>query len=184
MNTKTGRYLVAGWAAAGLLLASGCGGIVEQAAGSLVGGDVKNATTLWTDVPLVEGAVKGDFDMPLAARLVMRAVTAGAGDMIAYSTTKSPQDIEAYYTLTRMKASGWTEGGCAGDAIKSAAGSSNDPNAAQVLKAMGDLNFCGFNKSVGGKDEVLLVFAIPPDAKDSVKTTKLIFFRGVAPKQQ
>jgi hypothetical protein len=85
---------------------------------SLTGG--KNAGTvssLWPDVPPFEGAKKADMQIPLGARLALRAMMQGKINFIAFTTDKSAQDVQNFYTNDRMKAAGWTpsEKGCVGD---------------------------------------------------------------------
>jgi hypothetical protein len=85
---------------------------------SLTGG--KNAGTvssLWPDVPPFEGAKKADMQIPLGARLALRAMMQGKINFIAFTTDKSAQNVQNFYTNDRMKAAGWTpsEKGCVGD---------------------------------------------------------------------
>ena len=114
--------------------------------------------------------------MPLTARLILKAISSGVADSITYSTVKTPQEVEAFYTLARMKSTGWQEGGCAKEAAKIA--SKDEAAAAMVGSMLGDINLCGFTKVSGAKEEVLMLMIIPPESTDKQKTSKLFFVRG------
>ena len=84
-----------------------------------LGGD-KNAgtvSTLWSDVPPFEGATKADLEIPLGARLIIRAMSQGTVNFISFKTNKTAQEVKDFYTNDRMKNAGWTphEKGCVGD---------------------------------------------------------------------
>jgi hypothetical protein len=53
---------------------------------------------LWSDVPPLEGAAKADLEMPLAFQLMIKAMTRGGVDYIAFTTPQTPDDIKGYYT--------------------------------------------------------------------------------------
>jgi hypothetical protein len=82
-------------------------------------GDPKAGTvsSLWSDVPPLPGATKADLDIPLGARLAIRAMMQGKVNFIAFTTDQSAEDVQAFYSNERMKAAGWTpsEKGCIGD---------------------------------------------------------------------
>ncbi len=84
-----------------------------------LGGGPKAGTvsSLWPDVPPLPGATKADLEIPLGARLVIRAMTQGKINFIAFTTDQSAQDVQAFYSNERMKAAGWTpsDKGCIGD---------------------------------------------------------------------
>ena len=84
-----------------------------------LGGDPKAGTvaTLWPDVPPFAGATKADLEIPLGARLAIRAFMRGKINFIAFNTDKTPADVQAFYTKARMKEAGWDtdEKGCIGD---------------------------------------------------------------------
>lgn len=85
---------------------------------SLTGGEkAATVSSLWPDVPPFEGATKTDLQIPLGWRLILRAAMQGKISFIAFSTTKSAQDVKDFYTADRMKAAGWTpnDKGCVGD---------------------------------------------------------------------
>src|ERR1041385_3167845 len=83
-----------------------------------LGGD-KNAgtvSTLWPDVPPFEGATKADLEIPLGARLIIRAMSQGAVNFISFRTSKTAQEVKDFYTNDRMKPAGWDphDKGCVG----------------------------------------------------------------------
>lgn len=82
-------------------------------------GDPKAGTvsSLWPDVPPLPGATKADLEIPLGARLALRAVMQGKINFIAFTTDQSAAEVQAFYSKERMKAAGWTpnDKGCIGD---------------------------------------------------------------------
>jgi hypothetical protein len=82
-------------------------------------GDSKAGTVsdLWPDVPPLPDAVKADLEIPLGARLAIRAVMRGKLSFIAFTSGQSAAEAKAFYSNARMKAAGWTpsEQGCIGD---------------------------------------------------------------------
>ena len=93
-------------------------GISCRLAESLTG-DPKAGTvsSLWPDVPPLAGATKADLEIPLGARLAIRALMQGKINFIAFTTDQSAQDVQNFYSNDRMKAAGWTpnDKGCIGD---------------------------------------------------------------------
>src|SRR4051812_4644759 len=73
-------------------------------------GDSKAGTvsSLWSDVPPLPGAKKADLEMPLGARLAIRAFMQGKINFISFSSNNSAQEVKNFYTIDRMKAAGWT----------------------------------------------------------------------------
>ena len=113
--------------------------------GERLAGD-KNAgtvSTLWADVPPFEGATKADLEIPLGARLAIRALMQGKINFIAFTTDQSATDVQAFYTNDRMKAAGWTpaDKGCIGD-------TEDKDNHGAV---------CLFTRKDGGKEEGLAI---------------------------
>ncbi|HSS18676.1 MAG TPA: hypothetical protein VLL54_01125 [Pyrinomonadaceae bacterium] len=82
-------------------------------------GDPKAGTvsSLWSDVPPLPGATKADLEIPLGARLMIRAMMQGKVNFIAFTTDQTAADVRAFYSNDRMKAAGWmpSEKGCIGD---------------------------------------------------------------------
>nr|MBA3443028.1 hypothetical protein [Pyrinomonadaceae bacterium] len=87
---------------------------VETLTGNESAGTVNS---LWPDVPPFEGATKADLAIPLGARLMIRAAMQGKVNFIAFTTAKSAQEVQNFYTKERMKSAGWraSEKGCIGD---------------------------------------------------------------------
>jgi hypothetical protein len=88
--------------------------LAESLAGDPKAGSV---STLWPDVPPLDGAQKADLEIPLGARLALRAMMQGKINFIAFTSDKTAQEVKDYYSNERMKAAGWTpnEKGCVGD---------------------------------------------------------------------
>ena len=88
--------------------------MVESLTGTGSAGTVSN---LWPDVPPFAGATKTDLKIPMFWTLALRAAMQGKISFIAFTTTRSAQDVQDFYTADRMKAAGWTphEKGCVGD---------------------------------------------------------------------
>lgn len=82
-------------------------------------GDPKAGTvsSLWSDVPPLPGATKADLEIPLGARLAIRAFMQGKINFIAFTTDQSAPDVQAFYSNERMKEAGWSpsDKGCVGD---------------------------------------------------------------------
>ena len=88
--------------------------LAERLSGDKNAGTV---STLWSDVPPFEGATKSDLEIPLGARLIIRAASQGAVNFISFRTNKTAQEVKDFYTNDRMKNAGWTphDKGCVGD---------------------------------------------------------------------
>jgi hypothetical protein len=74
-------------------------------------------SSLWPDVPPFAGATKADLEIPLGARLAIRAFMQGKINFIAFTTDQSATDVQTFYSKERMKQAGWTpsDKGCVGD---------------------------------------------------------------------
>ncbi len=112
MKTK---YLIA-LSAVLLVAAMGCG-LLDSVVNQAVSGGKPAGTVadLWSDVPRLDGMNKANMELPLAAQLAIKAMTQGNFDFIAYTTNKTPKDVQNFYTADRMKAAGWdseNSGGC------------------------------------------------------------------------
>ena len=88
--------------------------MVESLTGGEKAGTVSN---LWPDVPAFPGATKADLAIPLGMRLILRAAMQGKINFIAFTTSKSAQEVKDFYTPALMTSSGWkvNEKGCLGD---------------------------------------------------------------------
>lgn len=88
--------------------------MVETLTGNESAGTVN---TLWPDVPPMEGATRADLAIPLGARLLIRAAMQGKVNFISFTTSKTAQEVQDFYSKQRMKSAGWTasEKGCVSD---------------------------------------------------------------------
>jgi hypothetical protein len=126
-------------------------------------GDKNSGTvsTLWPDVPPFPGATKSDMEIPLGARLMIRAMMQGRVNFISFRTDKTAQDVKDFYSNDRMKAAGWTpnEKGCVGD-------SDDSKNHGAV---------CLFTRKDGSKEEGLAIVL----AQDEKASESNIFYARI-----
>ncbi len=147
--------------AALLVTALGCG-VLDSVVNQAVSGGKPAGTVadLWTDVPKMDGMTKQNIDLPIAAQLAVKAMTQGNFDFIAYSTSKTPQDVVSYYTADRMTSAGWnsdSSGGCTASAATSGGAGGG---------------ICAFDRTVSGKDTALLIVI----AQDNQSNQTQLFF--------
>lgn len=156
MNRMT-RYTVALSLTVMMFMTMACGVV-----NSLIGGNAGTTSSLWPDVPAFGGATKANLDLPLAAKLVVQAAFQGKLEFIAFTTTKTPQDVQAFYTADRMKATGWTtdSGGC----------TASSPSSGTTAGGA----FCFFGKKDGGKEYGLAIIAAQDDKS---KQTQIFYVR-------
>jgi hypothetical protein len=99
-----------------LLIAGGCGAcrMIDTLSGNGKAGTVE---ALWPDVPPIAGATKTDLALPLGARMAIRAAMQGKVSFISFTTAKSAQDVQDFYTKERMTKAGWVanDRGCVSD---------------------------------------------------------------------
>ena len=136
-------------------------GISCRLAESLTGNPrAGTVSSLWPDVPPLAGATKADLEIPLGARLAIRALMQGKINFIAFTTDQSPQDVQAFYSNDRMKAVGWTpnDKGCVGD-------TEDKDNSGAVC----------FYKRKDGKQEEGLAIILAQDEK--TKKTEIFYAR-------
>ncbi len=135
--------------------------MVETLTGNPSAGTV---SSLWSDVPPFEGASKADLEIPLGARLLIRAALQGQINFIAFKTTKSAQEVQDFYNKERMKAAGWTpsEKGCVADT--------------EDQKSQGAV--CFFSRKSGDKQEGLAII-VAQDEK--TKETEIFYARVQMP---
>jgi hypothetical protein len=117
-------------------------------------------SSLWPDVPPFAGATKADLEIPLGARLALRAMMQGKINFIAFTTQKSAAEVRDFYTNDRMKAAGWTpnDKGCIGDT--------------EDEKSQGAV--CLYGRKDGTKDEALAII-VAQDEK--TKQTEIFYAR-------
>ncbi len=155
------------------LLNSAVNQAVNQAAGG--GSNYQAVTSLWSDVPPMDGLQPSQMDLPLPIKLLMRTVlgnlgrlnpqgqdqTTGNIDWIVYTTAKSPTDVQNFYNNARMVSKGWDDA-----KQESTCVSGNDSSSAQVGV------MCAFQKQ---KENIQLAIIITEDA--STKQTDVFFLR-------
>jgi hypothetical protein len=151
------RYTLALTLAVMMSMTMACGVV-----NSLIGGSAGTTGSLWPDVPAFSGATKANLDLPLAAKLVVQTAFQGKLEFIAFTTTSSPQAVQAFYTADRMKATGWTTdtNGC------TATSPSSDTSAGGAL--------CFFGKKDGAKEYGLAIVAAQDD---KTKATQIFYVR-------
>jgi len=150
-----------------MIITTGCGFV-----GSLVGGGGITRTSLWADVPAMEGMTQQNLDLPLPIRLaaqqIIRASGASEGvrvdnfEVIAFTSAKSPSDVQAFYTQERMQAAGWnapSQLGCLSDASQQAAGGM----------------FCMFGKQGATNESFLVIVASREENKPQMDVFFLRF---------
>jgi hypothetical protein len=142
-----------------MVLTLGCGAL-----NVLTGGTSGTVGSLWPDVPAFEGASKANLDLPLAAKLAVQAMFQGKLEFIAYTTGKSSQDVQNFYTTDRMKGTGWMSdtNGCTGGTTDSSS------------QVQGAGAFCFFGKTDAGKD-IGLAIIVAQD--DKTKQTQIFYVR-------
>jgi len=135
--------------------------MAEKLAGGPSAGTV---SSLWPDVPPFEGATKTDLEIPLGARLIIRAAMQGQINFIAFKTDKLAKDVQNFYTRERMQAAGWTakEKGCTSD-------TEEEKNHGAI---------CFYTRQDGAKPEGLAIVVAQDDKK---KETEIFYVRMELP---
>ena len=151
---------------------------VSEAVG--LGGSAGTVTTLWTDVPPIEGATKSALDLPITVKIAvqafMKASTIGTDvsldkfDFIAYKTSKTPEDVTTVYSKERMSAAGWTgkdQPGCIGGNAGATGSGANSPIGG---------GFCLFAKqgATKGQGSALIIATLQDE---SAKQTNVWYIR-------
>jgi hypothetical protein len=125
---------------------------------------------LWPDVPAMDGlTLSTDIQAPPFIHVLLTLITKQAlgngtdsGDWVDFTTTKTPDDVKAFYTPQLMAANGWE----ASD--KSTCLNGTDQGVPQVGAV------CFFIKHSNGKQIGLIILASQPD---TTKTTNVFFVR-------
>ncbi len=163
---KKSSVAVAFGLAALLSFTLACGAVT-----SMIGGGGKSATDLWADVPQMEGMKKVAGDLPLPIKLAVQAMAKASTadqngqlddvEFIAFSSTKSSDDLKAFYTLESMQGQGWN--------LKDQPGCNGGSEANSGVAG----NFCLFGKEeAGGKTTVLIIMAV----KENDKSDMAVYF--------
>jgi hypothetical protein len=165
MKQKVMALLLA-WA---MTVTLGCG-LIDALFGS---GNAQRPATMWSDVPQMEGMTQENLDLPLPLRLILQGLvqSAGAGEgirvdnfqLLAFtSSSKSPADVKAFYTLERMRSAGWDSPEQIGCIEGTDQTTSNDV-------------FCLFSKGATGSSGSLLV--VIGTQEQNQATTNIYFVR-------
>jgi hypothetical protein len=143
---------------------------------NLVGGNASSVSSMWSDVPVMDGLSKSSLNLPLEAKALVQGYIAAASqgqgniDFIAYTTGQTPVDVSNYYTIDRMTQAGWAgsdQPGCTSyDMGTSTSNSSANSNSA----------LCFFAKDEGNNKSALLAILATPDS-DKASQTDVFFAR-------
>lgn len=118
---KVNKYLVGLLTV--LILASLACGLTDTVISKATGGNdnFQTASSLWSDVPPMDGLTASTLDMPPFVKLTIRLILGNLGRLnpqgqdqstgtinwIAFTTDKTPQDVQNFYTNALMTANGW-----------------------------------------------------------------------------
>ena len=130
---------------------------------------------LWSDVPRMDGLASSEAELPIYVKLLMRTAlnnlyrldnqntgrTPSTGDWAVFTTSKTPQDVQNFYTNERMTSFGkW------------------DTSKNSTCLNGSEYHFsgvaCGFNKTVNKRGIGLLIVAEQDEKK---KQTNIFFVR-------
>jgi hypothetical protein len=148
-------------------LACSLSGLISGATGSSSSGTV---STLWPDVPQMNGITILKEDVPLEVKVMVQTFFAAASgnqgsvNFIAYTTDQTPADVVAFYNAERMKSAGWDstdQVGCIADTSSSTTSNQG--------------GICLFGKTNPDNSGTLL--AIVPSADSTTKKTNIFFAR-------
>jgi hypothetical protein len=150
-----------------MIMMTGCGFV-----GSLVGGSTTKAAALWADVPAMEGMTQENIDLPLPIKLAAQGLIKASGasegvrvdnfEVVAFTSAKTPSDVQAFYTQERMKAAGWNasdQPGCLGATDQQLAGGM----------------FCMFGKQGATNESFLIIVATRDENKPQMDLFLLRF---------
>jgi hypothetical protein len=151
-------------------------GMLDTVVNKATGGEnMQTVASLWSDVPKMDGLEASQIDMPPFVKLAMRLVignmgrlnpqgqdqTTGMIDWIVFTTDKTPEDVQNFYTNDLMTANGW-------DKSDSPCVSGSTQGAAQVGV------ICAFTKTQDGKN---IQLAILTAQDDKTKKNNVFFLR-------
>ena len=173
---KSRKYFV-GLFAIFMLTSLACG-MIDSVVNKATGGDanMQTVSTLWSDVPQMDGLTASQIDMPPIVKLAVRLVignlgrlnpkgqdqTTGAIDWIVFTTDKTPEDVQNYYTNDLMTTNGW-------DSNESAPCVSGSEQGTSQLGVV-----CTFTKTQDGKSVQL---AILTAVDEQTKKNNVFFLR-------
>jgi hypothetical protein len=116
---KSKKYFV-GLFALFMLTSLACG-LLDTVVNKATGGDgnLQTVPSLWSDVPPMDGLNPSQMDMPPFVKLAVQLVIGNLGrldpqdqatgkiDWIVFTTDKTPEDVQNFYTDELMTANGW-----------------------------------------------------------------------------
>lgn len=153
-------------------------GLINTVTNSVTGGgNYKQADSMWSDVPLMDGLTPNPVaDLPAGVKLIMQLVLGNLGrlnpqgqdqstgsiDWLAYNSSGTPADVSNFYTTDRMTAAGWDQ-----------TDSSGCQNASSSGTGQGDV-FCVFGKQSNATQTFVAIIATQ-DA--STQKTSVFFLR-------
>jgi len=111
------KFLAAVLLGALVLATASCSRIINKLTNDQ---NLKKVGDLWSDVPRMDGLASSEADMPIYVKLLMRTAlnnlyrlnnqnedkTPSSGDWAVFTTGKSPQDVQSFYTNERMTSFG------------------------------------------------------------------------------
>jgi len=137
-----------------------------------VGAQPTTIAALWPVVPQMDGTTKTDVQVPAVVSILMGVVgkqVLGSGQDAQWvdftSTTKTPADVQAFYTADLMSQNGWS----VTDQSQGACITGADQNVPQVGV------FCIFSKDASGKTDGLMIVAVQDD---KTKVTNIFYIRA------
>ena len=153
--------------------------VVNQAVDKAAGGseNFQSVSSLWSDVPQMDGfGPSGLEKVPPFVKLALQLVignlgrlngqgqdqTTGNIDWIAFTTAKTPQDVQSFYTNDLMASNGWDSND------SSPCISGNDQTSAQGS------GVCVFSKTQDGKNVQLVIIT---GLDEGTKQTNVFFLR-------
>jgi len=134
------------------------------------GAQPTSLASLWPDVPAMDGlTLSTDLQAPPFVHVLLTLVTkqmlgngTDSGDWVDFTTTKTPNDVKAFYTPELMAANGWDPS----DKSTCVDGSS------QGVSQVGAV--CFFTKTANGKQVGLIILT---SQADTTKPTNVFFVR-------
>ncbi len=153
---------------------------LNTAVGAATGGNsgMNPVSQLWSDVPRMDGMTPSNADIPAPLKLIVRGMignlgllngsgqdrTTGNVDWVAFTTSKTPNDVQGFYTSARMAANGWK---ASDQATCFSGGEQGIPTIGLV---------CPFMKQQGNQQTVLAIIAV----QDNQTNTTNVFFLRLA----
>ncbi len=138
------------------------------------GGDAGTVADLWPDVPKMDGLKQENLDLPPTAKIALGAVMSasmggkGTINFIAFTTTKTSQDVVDFYTNDKMTTAGWDKS----DQPGCIAGNTNSGSSST---STGGGGFCFFMRNMDNNKQALLGIFTAEDT--TTKLTQVFYMR-------